>query len=65
MALGHVGRIGGEAARPHGPDMARNPVTIMEDLDGAGADADIATFADQLVRNTIVVAVDLDVVVDV
>ena len=46
------------------PNVAGHPAATNEDLDGARADPDLGPLADELVWDAVVVAVDLEVVVD-
>ena len=43
--------------------MARDPLAVVEDLDGLVGDADIDEFADQAVRRGIPMTIDLDMIV--
>ena len=59
--LGDGGMAPGQIRAPMGGD----PFTAVEELDGVGADAGVELEFHQLIRNAVVVAFDLDVVVDV
>jgi hypothetical protein len=65
VGVGHVSRVGGVPAALEAADMARDAATTAEDLDRVGAETDVAELAYQLVGDRVVMAVDLDVVVDV
>jgi hypothetical protein len=60
----HVGIVRAVATNCGAAGMARHPAATDEDLDGRGTDADIGSLTDKLVWNAVVVAVDLEVVVD-
>src|SRR5450756_1558130 len=64
VGLGHVRRLGGVPAHGAAPGMARHPPAPDEDLDRASAGTDVDLFADEAVRDAVVVAIELDVVVD-
>ncbi len=65
VGLGHVDGIGGVAARRVVPQMGRDALATMEQLDGRGADPRVNDLKDEGVGDGVVVTVDLDVVVDV
>ena len=65
MGLGHVGAVGGVPAWRVIPQMGGDPLAAMVELDEGGADPGAHDFVDEPVRDGIVVAVDLDVGVDV
>ena len=45
--------------------MACHPPIFEEDLQGTGGNADINLFFDKLIRHAVIVAIDLDMVVDI
>jgi len=65
MLLGPVLGQGGVTARCRTAGVSRDAATFEEDLDGGGREADFDLLVDAAVGNAVVVAVDLDVVVDV
>ena len=64
MGLGHVGRDRGVAAPYPGADVAGDALALVEDLDGFAGEPGIELAFDQLIGHRVVVAVELDVVVD-
>jgi hypothetical protein len=60
----HVRVVGAVATDRGTPGMACHPAATDEDLDRRGRDADLGPLADELIGHAVVVAVDLDVVVD-
>jgi hypothetical protein len=65
VGLGHVGGGGGVPARRVIAPMGGDPLAAMEEFDGRGADPRVHDFVDEGVGDGVVVAVELDVVVDV
>ena len=65
VGLGHVGGGGGVPARRVIAPMGGDALAAMEELDGRRADARVHDLVDQGVGDGVVVAVNLDVVVDV
>ena len=65
MGLRHVGGIGGVAPAAIVAEVGGHALAALEDLDGGGGAAGIDEFVPELVRDRVVVAVDVDVVVDV
>ena len=64
MAGRHMRRDREVATRLGAPRVARHTPAADEDLDDRSADPDVGPFADEGIRDAVVVAVDLDVVVD-
>ena len=65
MRWGHVGGVGGVPAADLAADMGRHPLPAMEQFDRRHRQAGIDEFVHQLVGDGVVVAVQLDVVVDI
>src|SRR5258708_26976360 len=65
VGVGHVGGVGGMASALVAANVAGDPAAAAEDLDRGRAEADLANLADELVGDRVVVAVDLQVVVNV
>jgi hypothetical protein len=65
VGLGHVGGIGGVAAAAVGAAMGADALAAMEDLDRAHAGAHVDGLVHEGVGDGVVVAVELDVVIDV
>lgn len=64
MAVRHVRGDGGVLAVSGGADMGSNPLPFMENLDGTGGDPGPDLFLQELIRDRVVVLLDLDVVVE-
>lgn len=60
----HVIADGGMLAVARRSGMGRNPLTIMEDFDGAGSDAHPELLFDQWVWHRVIVPVDINVVIN-
>ena len=65
VGLRHVGRVGGVPARRVIAPMGGDALAAMEELDGRRADPRVHDFVDEGIGHGVVVAVELDVVVDV
>src|SRR5262245_1204048 len=65
VGLGHVSGVGGVTAAEGASAMDGHPLTAVEDLDGGGGQAGVDLLVQERVGDGVVVAVDLDVVVDV
>jgi hypothetical protein len=59
-----MGRIGREAAAAPAAEMAGNPPAAAEDLHCVRTQADLAALTGELIGNAVVMAVDLEVVID-
>src|SRR5262249_45538244 len=64
VAFGPMSGLGDEPAGLRSPEVARNGLTAVIDLDGVGSDPKIHALADQTVRNRVVMALVLDVIVE-
>src|SRR5262245_53849096 len=65
VGLGHVSGVRGMTAAAGAPAMGGHPLTAVEDLDGGEGQAGVDLFVQERGGDGVVVAVDLDVVVDV
>ena len=65
MTLGHVLVDGRVPVRRRAARMGRDTLASLENLDGSCGVAGFELLTGKLIRNAVVVAVDLDVVVDV
>src|SRR3954470_13863290 len=64
MAGGHVLRRRGVLVVAAHALMRGDPLALVENLDGAGGEADLDLGADEAMRDAVVVRLDLDVIVD-
>ena len=64
MALGHVLPDGGVAPGDEAAQMGSNALAGMEDLDRGGGEPGVQLLAGQLVGHAVIVAINLDVIVD-
>jgi hypothetical protein len=64
VGLGHVGGVRGVLAADDTPPMGGDALTTVEDLDGGRGLARVEVFVDERVGDRVVMAVELDVVVD-
>lgn len=64
MAGGHVLGHGGVPAVARAPDMGRNTFAVVINLDGAGGEARPERLLEKLMRDRVVMLLDLDMVVE-
>src|SRR5712691_755191 len=65
VRLRHVGRVGGVLAADGAPPMGRDALAAVKDLDGRRGQARVDVLVQERVGDGVVMAVELDVVVDV
>ncbi len=64
VRLRHVGRVGRVRAADGAPSMGRDALAAVEDLDGGRGQAGVDVFMNERVGDGVVMAVELDVVVE-
>ena len=65
MRFGHVLWQGGKSSWAMTSGMAGHPVVFAEDFDGGGSESEVDLFFDQRIRDAVVMAVDLHMIVDI